>query len=812
MKPVLQDWRPAIRGIVRAPGFAATMVLTLALGIGATSAILAVARSTFLRPLPFSDEGRLLRLLDVRTMEGGGASEVAVSARTFFAVRERVRSFERVCAQRFQRLSLQGAADRQSVIAIAVSPGWLATLGVRPALGRGFTVEEEREGSASRVAIVSQRLWRQRLGGDPAAIGRRILLAGESFAVIGVMPAGFDFPYDADLWRPWLFDRQDGRQHILNVQARLRPGVTVAQAAAELTALSRTLEHEFPESNRGFSTICRPVRATLIEEDGRLVLLLLFAVAAVLLLAAANMAALTLARYLGGLRDIAVRAALGASAMVRVRPLLFETLLLTLLGGLAGLALTVPAAPLLQRLVPAALETVGARTRADGWVALATVGISLAVGLGIGLGAAEILRRQDLRAALAHGSRAGRDSGVERTLRRLAVAEIALALVLLAGATEMISGLRRQVGRDLGFDPEGLVTFQAALPEERYTDPGPRIAFVEQAVARLQALPGVAGAGVVNVFPLAAGNRIVPFAIGGREVIPERAPVVNHRIVSPGYFAAMRIPLLRGRFFDARDGRQAEPVVLVSRSMVQRYWPAEDAIGRRVRILVPGQDSPWRTVIGVVGDVVQPLIDSPVAETWYVPYAQNGEVSNAWSVLQVPFAVRLARPGSASVREIESAVSEVDPGVAVFGTLPAGVAYRAALAPRRLATMLSACFGAFGLLLSLLGVYGMASYAVSRRRREIAVRRALGATEQRVVVMMVGEGLRLGAYGIALGLLGTIAGIHALGALFAGMGSPSLGQLALAALLLLLASTLACGVPAARATRDEIAAVLGAEG
>ncbi len=796
-----QDVGFALRLMRKNLGFTAVAVLTLALGIGANTAIFSVVNAVLLRPLPFADEDRLVRLYDLSHREGGEGVRVGHSQRNFFTIREQAQSFESVAAQAYQVLSLTLDEGPGRVVCIGVSESWLETLGVQPIRGRGFSPNEEKAGSDSRVVLVSYGFWQRRLGGDPAPVGRTIVLDGQSHTIIGVMPRGFNYPYGSEMWRPRVFDPTNGRSHMLNAQARLKPGVTRQQAQAELDIISQRLEREYPETNRGYTLLLRATRDSLVDNNQTVILLLLVAVGFVLVIACANVANLLLARSVMRQKEFAVRAALGASRFRQLRQLLTESILLSLVGGALGVLFAHWVVRFLVALLPRRMSDIMDEVHIDTTVLVFSLLVAFAVGALVGLVPAFRVSRFNLQELLKEGGRSGAGSSGHRLLSALVVGEIALALVLLTGAGLMVQNLYRLQNSDLGFSTENLVSMQIAFPEATYADPSARIIFVQQALERVRALPGITGAGVINIFPFTDGNRLAGFALEGQPEDPDRAPMVNHRVVSPGYFGMMKVPLVRGRWFTERDSSNSQPVVLVSESMARRYWPGEDPVGKRVRVVPSEAGAPWLTVVGVVGDVVQPRLGDDIEETWYVPYAQSLEPGTSWTVMEIYLAVRTAIDPAVAVDSVKRAIWQVDKTLPVYDVISGASFYAETISPKRVSTILGVCFSALGLFMAVLGIYGVASYAVSQRTHEIGIRMALGAQPGDILRWILRQGILLVLLGVAIGLAGAVALTRFMSSLLSEVEATDPATFAGVAFLLAAVALLACYIPARRATK-----------
>jgi putative ABC transport system permease protein len=800
MSNLWQDLRYGARMLARNPGFTAVAVLTLALGIGANTAIFSLVNTVLLQPLPFKEGERLVRLYDVRE-DAGQVSRVSHSQLNFYAVRERARSFESVAAQVYQTLALTVDEGPERVISIAVSDGWLHTLGVQPTVGRGFTPEEEQAGADSRAVLLSHGLWQRRFGGEDAVVGSTIVLDDVAHTVVGVMPRGFNYPYHTDLWRLWTFDPTDGRGHFLNAQARLKPGVTLDQARAELASLSRQLEKEYPETNQGYLIWPRPTRESLVGDEPNAILILFAAVGFVLLIAGANVASLLLARSVARHKEFAIRAALGASRGRQLRQLLTENILLALLGGGLGVLFTLWVRDFLLVLVPNRLDALIDRIEINTVVLVFAVLLSVAIGAAVALVPAFRSTRLDLHNALKDAGRTGPLGSGRRVLDALVVAEVALALVLLVGAGLMAQNLYRLQQDDLGFDPHNLIAMQIALPEDPFAQATPRIHLVEQMVQRVRALPDVEGVGITNIFPLTDGGQLTAFIREGDPEDPEHTRIINHYVVSPGYFEMMGIPLLRGRVFTRQDDAGSLPVVILSRNLAQRHWPDQDPIGQRVRRATGDPDAPWLTVVGVVGEVVRPERYAEVSESWYIPHAQSLETSTVWTVLQPNLAVRTATDPGQALSSIRKAIWEVDTRLPVYDVRTAEAFYAETLSPKRVSTVFALAFSGFGLLMAVLGLYGVVSFVVAQRTREIGIRMALGARPGDILLLVARRSALLVLLGTGLGLAGALALTRLMASLLTEISPTDPLTLAGVTVLLGAVALLAGYLPARRATR-----------
>lgn len=813
---LVQDVRFTLRSVRRAPGATVVVIGTFALAIGANTAIFTVVDATLLRPLPFADEDRLVRLVHVRERPDGSLSEVSFSRRDFHAVREQAQSVVAATAQVYQGPALGTGDGVERVVSIGVSGSWFRTLGVRPALGRTWDPADEAAGRDSRLVVLSDTLWRRQLGGRSDAIGRTVRLDGVPHTVIGIMPRGFAYPYQAQLWRLWDFDPEDSSSHNLNVQARLAPGVRLEEAQAELDLISERQAAAHPDESRGYRIAARPTRENLIEGEDRLVLLLLGGVGLILLIAAVNVLSLLMARTVARSHELAVRASLGASVWRRARQLVTENVVLALLGGGVGLALAAWVRRPLTALLPDHVHELFGEVPFDATAVLFTLGLSVLVGTGVGLFAAWTARSIDLRSVL-HGSVEGPRG--RRLLDWMVIAQVALTGALLLGAVLLSLDLYRVATRDPGFDSGGLLAARLSLPEAEYEGGTRRLAFEQQLVERIRALPGVESAAITNLFPYDDGNWLIPFLVEGEDLDPARAHLASLRQVTPAYFETLGIPVLRGRGFSSGDGPGSAMVGVVDRALAERYWPGEDPVGRSIRPAGGTFDGRTVRVIGVVGDVDDPRRE-PV-ETLYLPMAQTSIDATFWDVVQPVLAVRMAggRGGAGDPRRnptsivpaLRAVIHEADPGVPLFEVRTASTARTEALAQQRMATVLAVAFALSGLLLAGVGTYGVVSYAVSRGLRDFGVRMALGSSRAAVLRAVLLRGGRLITVGIGLGLVLAAGLSRWLAASLEAVDTASPEPYLAVAGLLLLTGLGACLEPALRATRADPVDTLRAE-
>jgi len=795
------DLRYGLRTLRRQPLYASIAILSLGLGIGATAAVFSVADAALIRSTPFRDDARLVRIYIVPK---DGSQRISLAPETFLAIRDRQRSFESLVGQRFLNLTLTTPEGPERVVGTAVSRGWAATLGIQPILGRTFTPEEERAGQGAGVVLLSHGLWERLFAGDPGAVGRSLTLNGRPHAVIGVLPRGFRYPYETTLWLPVDLDHDAAGTWGLNVQARLKPGVGLQQARDDLAGIAAQLAEELPARHEGATLLPVPTREVLLGDQGRLVVALLAAVSFVLLIVCANLASLLLARSTARHREMAVRASLGAGRLRQVRQLLTESLLLATLAGALGFLLAYGASDLLGRLLPPRLQTVVGHVPVDARALAISVVLSLVTGLVFGLVPALRTTTANLSTTLSGGDRVSGSAG--RFLGALVVGEIAVSTVLLVGAGLTLRNLYRLQRADLGYPARGLTLLSVPLDAPEYQAAERRVQLVRGVERELAAAPGVSAVGMTCLFPSSRGNFLARVEVEGRPLERAQQNLVNHRLVSPGFFEALQLPMLRGRPFLSTDGPGAEPVAIVSRAMAERYWPGLDPVGRRIRDLpANGEPSPWRRVVGVVPDLREFY---EVAETWYLPYAQRAERRMAG---RATFVVRAGADVPGLGASLRRAVGRVDPTLPVFDMLKVTQMHADTLSEQRFSTQLLSGFAGFGLLMAALGIYGVLSYSVSRRSREIGIRMALGARPVDIRHSVLARGAGLVAGGLGLGLLGALVLSRLLASLVTEVGALDPVTLSATTVILALVALQACWLPARRAMRADPVSVLRQE-
>jgi putative ABC transport system permease protein len=792
---LLTDLRGALRSLLRAPGFTLVAVVTLALGIGANSAIFTVVNALLVRPLPYPDADRLMQVWETRPQIGRDRS--SVSPAEFLDWRERSAAFDRLAAIDYRDANLTGGPEPETVSVARVSADWFPLFGLRPALGRFFGPEEDRP-EHDRVVVLTHALWERRFGGDPAVVGTSLLLDGRPSLVVGVLGPGDRGPQDSALIEPIAFDadtRAERGHHYLEVLGRLAPGAPLATARAEMSALAATLakDHGIRPESEGVLVV--PLRDALYGRGRPVLLVLLGAVGLVLLIACANVAGLLLARAAEREQELAVRAALGATRRRLAQQRFAESLLLGIAGATSGLVLSLWGVDLLLKLVPGGIDRVR-EVGVDANVLLFTAATAIACGLLAGVAPALFAAGAAPALALAEGGRGTTAGRTKARLRSFLVAgQVALSIVLLVGAALLLRSFEALRRVDPGFATHGRIAAEIALPQGRY-DSAARAAFFEDLSARLRSLPGVAAAGAVNVLPLSGSNTSSNYTVEGEpERSRDQAPNANRRSVAGEYFDALGLTLLDGRVFDRRDGAAAPAVVVVNRTFARRHWPEGTPLGRRMRFgSGPSNTSPWREVVGVVADLRhQALDEAPRAEV-YMPLAQSpaGTMSVVVAASESP--ERMTEVVRATVRAL-------DPDLPIANVRSMEEVVSGALLPQRLATVLVGAFAALALVLAALGLYGVVAYSVARRTQEIGVRIALGATGPGVLRLVVGQGMRLVAAGVAAGLAGAWGVTRLLASLLYGVSPTDPVAFSLAAVLLGLVALLAAALPAWRASR-----------
>lgn len=800
------DLRYGARLLGRQPGFTAIALVTLALAIGATTAIFSVARGVLLRPLPYPSPGQIVLVWEVNP---DGTERNVVSSGNYLDWRDRARAFSAMGAlSNTFDVALTGSGDPLKVTVARITPSVLEVLGTRPVLGRAFGDADGLENAAS-VALLSHRFWRDRLGADPGIAGRTLTIDGVNVEVAGVMPDGFDFPSpDADLLLNMRFSetqRAERRSHNLLVVARLADGVGLRQANAEMQAIAGGLAEEHPAHMQGWSVNVVDLHADTVRNVRPLILALGGVVAAVLLIACANLANLQLARAARRSHEIAVRAAIGAGRGRIFRQMLTETLLLATAGGVLGVAVAAGAVRALVAAAPPGIPYLD-RIGIDGIVLTVAAGVTLFSAVAMGLTPALRAGRPDLRGAL-QATRTRPDRAQQRMRQALVVAQVSLALVLLVGAGLFVRSFRALNRVDPGFDPTGVLTVSIDLPRVRYNDQRAQRDFYDRVIERLSGNPRIAHVAGTTAVPGEGASMTFSFAIEGRPSSNPsgRETAVPLQGVTGDYFAAMRIPIVAGRAFDAGDHPDAAPKVIINEALARRHWPDGGAVGARINFR-PGQ-MPWAEIVGIAGDTHDEGLAAEAPPTIYVPFAQRAAT---WGWMTWQTLVVRAGHGTAEslVPDVRAAIWAVDPNLPLLDVATVESRLARNEARRRLAGILIGAFAAIALLLGTIGIHGVMSYAVAEQRQEIGVRIALGAVPRAVATRVVARGTALAAGGIAIGLAAAAVLTRALETLLYDVTPLDVPTFAATSALLLGVAALAAWLPARRAARIDPIVVL----
>jgi putative ABC transport system permease protein len=794
MNSFLKDLRYGARMLVKKPGFTLISVITLALGIGATSTIFSFINGLLLRPLPYTDSERLA-LLD-ETAFKRGVDSMGVSFPNFVDWRERNQVFSGVAAYLTRSFTLTGTGEPERLSGANISYDTFEILGIPPALGRTFTADEDRP-EHDLVAILSHDLWERSFGRDPDIIGKPITLNNRTRTVIGVMPKGFKFPEVSDLWTPLGLDTRmwTRNDHGLESIARLKPGVTVEQAQEDMSAVAQGIEEQNPVTNEGMGVNVIPLRNGLVGGDYRKALMILLGVVGLLLLiACANVANLLLARATSRHKEMAIRSALGAGRGQVFRQLLTESLLLGVIGGALGMVVALWGLDLLLAAIPIDFPF-WMKFDLDGRVLGFTAGISLVTGLVFGTVPALQASRVDLSEALKEGGRSSGGTGRHHMRRLLVIAEVALSLILLIGAGLMMRSFLRLIQVDPGLNPEKVLTMQVNLPGVKYDSPEKRQSFFKQLIERVGALREVEAASATSSLPLSGDTWGRSLTVEGYPVLSVgQAPAIYHNVITPNYFRAMGISLLTGRDFTEADSSTGAKVTIIDERLARQYWPTESPLGKRIRFGPPEANEPWHTIVGVVAEVKQVSLNLSPRRSVYLPYAQI-------PVGGMTLAVRAGGSPESLAEAIRSHVKEIDAGLPVTLVRTMREVISRSVWQPRLYAILFGVFAAIALVLASVGIYGVMSYAVTERTHEIGIRLALGARKSNVLGLVVGQGMTLTFVGTAIGLAGAFGLTRLMKSLLFGVSATDPLTFAVIALLLASVAFAACYFPARRAMK-----------
>jgi len=800
METLIKDIRYGVRGLLKRPGFTVIALVTLALGIGANTAIFSVVNAVLLRPLQFRDPEQLVVVWEEASFAGFPTNTPAPA--NYVDWKNQNQSFADMAAASTESFNLTGDGEPERIAANSVNANFFALFGVQPLLGRGFVPEEDRPGG-NKVAVLSYSLWQSRYGGDRNVINREILLNGEKHTVVGVMPAGFHFlENDVRLWVPMALDQEELANrggHYLQVVARLKPGVVLSQAQADMSAIMRRIAKDHPEEtfDGKLGAVVMPLRDQLVGTARGSLTVLLVAVAFVLLIACANVAGLLLARAVARRREIALRMALGADRLRVVRQLLTESLLLAIVAGVLGSGLAYVSFTFLQGLIPEQM-TLSANLSLDVRILVFTLAISIVTGVIFGLVPALQAAKFDLNDALKQSSTRATASGRLRSI--LIVFEVAASIVLLVSAGLLIQTLFQLFRQYSVLEPDKILTMRTILPREKYKELQVRDNFYQQVLQRVAHLPGVASAGYSTSVPISwKGGSSGFYPEGIKNPIPGMSYDALHRQVSADYLKTMNIPLRQGRYFDSHDNAQSMPVAIINETMARQYWPGENALGRRFKLGDPEDtEVPWTQIVGIVADIREMGLDEPVKAEMYLPYQQI--TNNLWFIPR-DLAIRTTGDTSNLVGAVRQIIREVDPDQPISNVATLGEVLGTEAAQRRMGMIMLVGFALLALLLASLGIYGVLAYFVTQHTKEIGVRQALGATPRDILFLVLKKGMGLTLIGVAIGLVSAFALTRLMSSLLFGVKASDPLTFVAVPLLLALVALLACYIPARRATK-----------
>ena len=807
MSTLLQDLRYGLRTLARSPGFTVVAIATLALGIGANAAIFSVVHAVLLKSLPYPEPDRLVVMREFQIHHG----EMGVAWPTFLDWRAQTQSFQSMAGFRTDHVMLSGAGEPEMLRSAQVSAPFFSLLGVRPVAGRSFGEADDKPG-APPVALLSNGVWKRRFGSDPSVVGRPVQLDAVPYTIVGVLPPSFAFFPDAvDVYTPvglmgsrpsW---QERGNHSAMRVLARLAPGASVESARNEMENVMRQLEKAYPKTNSGQRATVARLDDAMFRDFRAALWILLAAVGVVLLIACANVAHLLLARASARRREFAIRTAIGAGRPRIVRQLLTESLLLSAIGGVLGIVIASWMLGPLLRLAPPEIPRL-ADTRIDPTVLLFTLAASTLTGLIFGLVPAAQASRSDPQATLRESGNATTGGAARQRLRSaLFVSEVALAFVLAVASGLLLRSLRQVEGVPTGLETDGVLALDVYLPEAKYTKQEDQLRFYERALEDIRRLPGVENASGSLCTPVVGQCWGSVYLVSDRP-IPNQSdlPTGPFNMVEASYFQTMRIPLKEGRFFAATDTKTAPPVVIINEKMARKWWPNESPIGKRIKQGFPQTDTPYREIVGVVGDVPQSGLDEEVGTEVFFPMSQYAEA--AFTLL-----IRTKEPPMSMAKSVVGVIHEIDKDQAVTAVQPMTQYISESLARRRFHTLLLGAFGALALLLASVGIYGVVSYGVAQRTREIGIRTALGANSGDVLRLVFRQSMRLAAIGMLIGAVAAVGLTRFLSSLLFGVGPTDPLTFGGVAFVVVGVVGLACARPARRALAVDPATVLRSE-
>jgi putative ABC transport system permease protein len=806
IETVLQDLRFGFRMLLKSPGFTTIAILTLALGIGANTAIFSLIDTVLLRPLLFPDADRLVMVWEDASFAGFPKNTPAPANYVDWKAQTSV--FEDMAATRQTSFNLTGDGEPEKVEARFVTANFFVLLGVQPTLGRVFAAGEDQPGQA-KIVVISHSLWQSRYGGERDLVGKEIRLNDQKYTVVGVMPSGFQYlDKEVALWVPLDFTNEQWAirgGHFLDVIAKMKPGVTLEQANADLQTVTGRIAHDYPNEAGRLRAFALSLREELSGDTRRPFMILLVAVGFVLLIACANIGNLLLSRMASRSREVALRLALGASRWQIVRQFITESLLLSALGAGFGIALALLSFAFLKQLIPTGM-VLSTNLTINAKVLVFTLLLSFLSGVIFGIAPALQAAKTDLNESLKQGGgRGGFNAGSRRLRTIFVVSEIALSLVLLVGASLLIKTLYRLHSQYDLLQADKILTLETVLSSSRYGEHKRRVAFYDQVLEQVKNLPGVVAAGYTTAVPLAWKGGTIGFYPEGQELLPELSYDANHRQISADCLQTLGIPLRQGRYFDEGDNAESQPVAIINETMARQYWPNGDSLGKRFNLGGPNSRIPWMTIVGIVADVRQMGLDAPVKAEMYIPYRQFS--IQPWFAPR-DLVIRTTGEPMKLVSAVRDAVHAVDPNQPISNIQTMEDILGEESASRRVGMTLLAAFAGLALLLAALGIYGVLSQFVAQRTPEIGVRLALGAQQRDVQELVLSKGVILTLLGIGIGLLGAFVLTRLMASLLFEVSATDPLTFIGIPLLLLLVALLACYIPARRATRvDPIVAL-----
>jgi putative ABC transport system permease protein len=808
METLIKDLRYGFRGMWKRPGFSAVAILTLALGIGANTAIFSVVNAVVLRPLPYADPDRLVTVWE--TLAGNDRRSVAPG--NFLDWRTQNSTFADMAATFYGNFNLIGDGDPERINGATVTSNLMSVLGVSTQLGRTFQPDDD-DHQDRPVVVISDGLWRRRFAASREVIGRTLTIDERPHTIIGVMRPDFKFPVQSELWvlgrdrnavsmslisqfptNDWNHERD---AHFINVIGRLKPEVSLSHAQSDIAGITRRLEQQFPDTNAGLGSNLVPLHVQLVGDVKGTLFLLLGAVGCVLLIACTNVANLMLAKATQREAEMSIRLAMGASRWRLTRQVLTESLLLSFTAGVAGLFVSVWAVDAFVKLSPGNIPRLD-EASVDLRLLSFTFLLSVLSGIAFGMLPAFHATRKNLNDGLkVSATKMSEGPGRRRSRGVLVASEIALAQVLLVGGGLLILSYIRLTQINPGFNPDKVLSAKIAPSSKKYPDPKSRANFYSTVLDRLQRLPGVTSVGMVMNLPLSGASMNRGFRVEGRrEPKPDENVTMDYQVVSPGYFSTLEIPIIRGRGFSNLDTANSERVIVINQTMSQRYWPGEDPIGKRMAIGESSKETSWRTIVGVVGDVRHASLSEVPVPCAFTVYRQDLE---SWP--RMAFVIKSNTNASSLSAAVRESLTAVDPGQPVYAIEPLERLMNSTVAPRRFVMTLVGALAFVALLLATVGVYSVISFSVSERIHEIGIRIALGASRRDVLALILSQGMRLAIFGIAVGLVGAFALTRLLSSMLFEVSATDAPTFSAVTILLAVVALLGCYLPARRAMK-----------